>query len=61
MGRNKKYHTKEELDEANKVKYKRWYEKNKGEHNTRRMVEYYEKQIRKLQEKLSELREKNNL
>jgi hypothetical protein len=59
MGRKKKYNTSEELREANMVKWKRWYEKNKEDHNTHRMIEYYEKQLKEIQEKLSELRKGN--
>lgn len=59
MGSKKKYNTPEELREANRAKWKRWYEKNKGGHNTHRMIEYYEKQLKEIQKKLSELRKGN--
>jgi hypothetical protein len=56
MGRKKQYHTEEEKKEANRKDWNLWYEKNKKKHNNNRMIEYYEKQIKDLQEKLSELR-----
>ena len=56
MGRKKKYHTEEEKKEANRKKQKTWYNKNKTEHNAQRMIEYYERRSKKIQEKLSELR-----
>jgi len=59
MGRKKKYHTEEEKKEANRIKWHRWYEKNKEKHNAHRMIEYYEKQIKEMGEKLSELRNSN--
>lgn len=61
MGRTKKYLTEEDKNNANRSKSKRWYEKNKGEHNTHRMIEYYEKQLREIQQILSELRKEINL
>jgi hypothetical protein len=42
MGRKKKYHTEEEKKEAQSKWFKDWYEKNKEEHNARRMEKYYE-------------------
>jgi hypothetical protein len=56
MGRKKQYHTEEEKKEANRKDWNLWYEKNKKKHNNNRMIEYYAKQIKDLQEKLSELR-----
>jgi len=58
MGRKKQYYTDEEKLEANREKWHRWYGKNKEKHNTNRMIEYYEKQITTIQEKLSELRQR---
>jgi|1_EtaG_2_1085319.scaffolds.fasta_scaffold39431_5 hypothetical protein len=57
MGRNKKYHTDEEKKAANRADWKRWYNKNKDKHNTRQMEAYYEKRIKEMEEKLSNLRE----
>ena len=42
MGRSKKYHTEEELAEANREKCKRYYEKNKERLNKKRMEQYWE-------------------
>jgi hypothetical protein len=43
MGRRKKYHTEEDRLEANRNKWKRWYDKNKETINKKRMEEYYGK------------------
>lgn len=42
MGRRKKYHTEEEQRQAKLERWRRWYEKNKEEHNAHRMEKYYE-------------------
>jgi hypothetical protein len=55
MGRRKKYHTDEERVHAKRERWKRWYDKNKDEHNDHRMKEYYEKRINEMEEKLSKL------
>jgi len=55
MGRKKKYHTDEEKLQAKRERWKRWYDKHKDKHNIERMREYYEKRIKEMGEKLSEL------
>ncbi len=55
MGRTKKYETDEERLIANREKSLRYYHKNKENINKQKMVEYYERQIREMEEKLSEL------
>lgn len=42
MGRKKKYHTEEEIVEAKRIRWNRWYEKNKKSLNEKRMKDYYE-------------------
>ena len=42
MGRNKKYHTEEERQQAKRDRWNRWYEKNKEKLNAQRMEKYYE-------------------
>jgi hypothetical protein len=56
MGRAKKYLTEEDKINANREKALRYYHKNKNGINKEKLAKYYEKQIRELQEKLSELR-----
>lgn len=46
MGRKKKYQTEQELLEAKRARWIRWYEKNKEKLNTHRMKKYYEKTIK---------------
>lgn len=43
MGRRKKYHTKEEQAEAKRIRWNKWYEKNKQKLNSHRMKKYYDK------------------
>lgn len=43
MGRKKKYHTEEELLEAQRVWNREYYERNKEKINSKRMKEYYER------------------
>jgi hypothetical protein len=47
MGRQKKYHTKQEQLEAKNLRWKLWYEKNKETLNAYRMKKYYEQKDRK--------------
>ena len=44
MGRNKKYHSEEELQDAKKAQWRKYYEKNKEKINVHRMEKYYELQ-----------------
>lgn len=41
MGRNKKYHSEEELKIAKNKQWMKYYEKNKDEINKKRMDRYY--------------------
>jgi hypothetical protein len=59
MGRKKKYHTDEEMHEAKIARWHRWFDKNRDKHNTRQMEVYYEKRIKEMVEKLSNLRKTN--
>jgi hypothetical protein len=61
MGRNKKYHTKEEQQEAKRARWKQWYEKNKQSLNNKRMEDYYEGKLKDIQEELSKLRKGTDL
>lgn len=47
MGRNKKYHTEEELKIAKKKQWMEYYERNKDVINKKRMDVYYDKLKRK--------------
>lgn len=42
MGRNKKYHSEEELKAAKKKQWREYYERNKEKINTHRMKKYYD-------------------
>jgi hypothetical protein len=42
MGRKKKYQTNEEQMEAKRIRWNKWYEKNKQALNSHRMRKYYE-------------------
>ena len=46
MGRKKKYQTEQELLQAKRARWTRWYEKNKQKLNSHRMKKYYEKRIK---------------
>jgi len=61
MGRKKKYNTEEEKVQAQREWNKKYYEKNKLHINDKKMEEYYETKIKDLEEKLSFLRERNDI
>ena len=42
-GRDKKYNTQEELHEANRIKRKKYYEKNKESIRKKNLEKYYER------------------
>ena len=61
MGRKRKYLTEEERVQAQREWNRKYYTKNKEKLNMKQMEKYYEGKLKEIRQKLSELRERDDV